>query len=680
MVPLILSYDFIYDFMKQKKYETKYFENVFTKIANTLTVRGYTNNNWFAAETPALVLAAISLEDKKQKDYYLSFFLSRDTVINGIGQLSLPSAVKKWFTPDGHWMEPGGYHNFPVSSLLYSALALEKNGYQIFDKYPTLFDASFVMLKYSFPNYKASSFGDTGRPSESPEMLEIGIEMADKYKLPVLSQLTASMDVLINNKQYKREQSGFLGLLCFLPEIPKSKGADYQWPRSGELDFAACYLQRNGTDYENGLMYVVQGATYNHNHANGMSMEIYGAGYNMGIDPGNGPTYESPMHVQYYTQFAAHNTVTGAAASTCVPVFKGGGGTKNIGRIMLEAMEPKPEKSAVSSLCSFTDTRYNEASTGTKQQRTMAIIRTSDSTGYYVDIYRSDNAKSNEYLYHNIGSEVTFAAMDGSITASKLKDFPISKEPFDPPGFRMIKQYRSSGNMPNGAMALFTMKEDLQHQRIMRVIFPGEVNREFYTAMAPTSGTAQSPYNNKPTPTIICRQEGEAWTKPFIAVYEPSKGVKATGIKQVEVIDKTQPGVFSALKVTNGQGSAQMIFQDIKGEQAKKGSDWGFNGYFGVIGLSSNEVEYLYLGEGSYISYKGFSMSAAKGSSANLTLDGAKYKITCNQTTEIGLPLSGKKKVFIQVGGVKKALNSVSKSNGIVVVVPASKDAVITME
>jgi hypothetical protein len=679
-VPLILAYDFIYDFMKQKKYETKYFENVFTKIANTLTVRGYTNNNWFAAETPALVLAAMSLEDKKQKDYYLSFFLSRDTVINGIGQLSLPSAVKKWFTPDGHWKEPGGYHNFPVSSLLYSALALEKNGYQIFDKYPTLFNASFVMLKYSFPNYKASSFGDTGRPSESPEMLEIGIEMADKYKLPVLSQLTASMDVLIKNKQYKREQSGFLGLLCFLPEIPKSKGADYQWPRSGELDFAGCYLQRNGTDSEKGLMYVVQGASYNHNHANGMSMELYGAGYNMGIDPGNGPTYESPMHVQYYTQFAAHNTVTGAASSTSDPVFKGGGGMKNIGKITLEAMEPKPEKAAVSPFCSFTDTRYKEASTETNQQRTMAIIRTSDSTGYYIDIYRSDNPKSNEYLYHNIGNEVTLSTQDGKPLDLKPAEFPISKVPFDPSGFRKINLYHSAGHQPNGVVALFDLKEDLSHQKFMQVTFPGEANREFYTAMAPSSGTAQAPYSSKPTPTIICRQEGEAWNRPFVAVYEPFQGLNKNTVTQVELMDKSQPGVFSALKIVNRNGNEQMVLQDVIGEKIQNVSDCGFKGYYGVVGLSQKGVDYLYLGEGSYISYKGFSMSAVKGSSANLTIDGTKYMITCNQTTEISLPLSGKMNLFIQVGGEKKSLKTVLKSNGVVVVVPAVKDAVITIE
>ena len=92
----------------------------------------------------------------------MDFYLNRDTVVDGCGQLSLPSASKLWFTPDGHWKEPGGYHNYPVSKLIEAALMLENNGYQIFNQYPILLKASYVMLKYSFPDLTASAFGDTG--------------------------------------------------------------------------------------------------------------------------------------------------------------------------------------------------------------------------------------------------------------------------------------------------------------------------------------------------------------------------------------------------------------------------------------------------------------------------------------------------------------------------------------
>ena len=380
--PMPLIYDFLYDFLRDKKYETSWYETVFEKIASTMTFRGFWNNNWFAAQTPAMVFAALSLENKVRRNYFLNFYLNKDTINGACGHLALPSVVSRWLTPDGHWKEPGGYHNFPISSLLISSLALENNGYNVFGKFPALLQSSYVLLKYSFPNFLAPSIGDTGPVSQSPECLEIGLLMAKKYNSPELAQLMSAMDVLIQRKGYKRESAEWLGLLSYLPEIPSSTNIKYTWPRSGELDFAKCYLQRNGSDKEHGLMYLVQGASYNHNHANGMSLELYGAGRVMGIDPGKGITYEAPMHVDYYAQWAAHNTVVSGAKSGAVPHFKGGGGTKRIGQIELATMEPKAGKAAVSPFCSFTDTRYTDISTNTPQQRTVAIIRNGDSSGY----------------------------------------------------------------------------------------------------------------------------------------------------------------------------------------------------------------------------------------------------------------------------------------------------------
>ena len=171
----------------------------------------------------------------------------------------------------------GGYHNFPISSLLTASLAMENNGYNVFGKYPALLQSSYVLLKYSFPDFSTPSMGDTGPVSQSPDCLEMGIMMANKYNNPVEAQLVAAMDVLIQQKGYRRSQSGWMGLLCYMPSLPSTNGMAYTWPRSGELDFAKFYLQRNGTDRKHGLMYLVQGASYNHNHANGMSLELYGA-------------------------------------------------------------------------------------------------------------------------------------------------------------------------------------------------------------------------------------------------------------------------------------------------------------------------------------------------------------------------------------------------------------------
>ena len=156
-----------------------------------------------------------------------------------------------------------------------------------------------------------------------------------------------------------------------------------------------------------------------------MSMELYGAGTVQGIDPGNGPTYEHPMHVNYYTQWAAHNTVVAAGASTSVTPFRGGGGTKRIGQVELVSMEPSAGEKAISEEFSYTLTKYYDGSTKTNQDRLLSILRIDEKHGFYVDFYRSDNAISNDYLYHNIGDSVILYTQDGKV----LKQDEVSSYP-----------------------------------------------------------------------------------------------------------------------------------------------------------------------------------------------------------------------------------------------------------
>jgi hypothetical protein len=678
--PLILSYDFLYDFLREKKYETSWYEGVFQKIAHTMAFRGFWNNNWFAAQSPAMVFAALSLENKDSTNYYLNFYLNKDTVNGPCGHLALPSVVSRWLTPDGHWKEPGGYHNFPISNLSISGLAMEKNGYNVFDAYPALLQSSYVLLKYSFPNLSAPSMGDTGPVSQSPQCLELGMAMAKKYNNPILPQLTAAMDVLIQKKGYKRETSDYLGLLSFLPEIPSSSGVTYSWPRSGELDFAKCYLQRNGTDINNGLMYLVQGATYNHNHANGMSMELYGMGSVMGVDPGKGLTYEAPMHVNYYARWAAHNTVAAAAASSSVPIVKGGGGSKKMGHISLAAMEPYADKAAVSPYCSFTDTRYTDQSTHTQQQRTMAIVRTSDTPGYYIDIYRSDNATSNEYVYHNIGNKLQLLSSERKALPVTSAVFPISKKPFDPPGFRMIQDYQSTNATSKNLIALFSLNQN-EDNRFMQVLFTGEKDRTFYTGKGPKSGTADTPYRYMATPTLVCRQQGEAWKRPFIVLYEPFRRNNGFTVESIENMVSSYSGDFTALKVFNKDGSQQIVLQSLDKEHLQRDKNWNFKGNFGVINLEKNKLKYLYLGSGEQLSWQQYTIeSGSSDGAANMIVNENELTISCNQQTTIHIAGSLAKKIMIQAAGETKSLHMIKSKEGIAFTIPAINNAVIKID
>ncbi len=597
---LILAYDFLYPFLKKEGYELSWYQNVFEKFASTLTFRGYWNNNWYAAVTATLVYAALCLDDKEKQDYYLQFVLERDTINGACGRLSFATTVREWLTPDGHWKEPGGYHNFPVSNLVKAAFALEKNGYPVFQEYPELFDATYAMLKYSFPNLYASAFGDTGRAYQSPETLEIGLVLAAKYNRPEISGMMAAMTTLIERGIYKRSGADMLGMLAYLPDFPEMEGNAYEWPRSATLDFARFYLQRNGTREENGLMYGVQGASYNHNHCNGMAMELYGCGEVMGIDAGTGPHYEHPLHQNYFSQWAAHNTVVAAGRSSSVP-FSGGAGRKNMGQVELAAMEPMPGNEAVSPLYSFTDTRYLDISTGTQQARTMGIVRTSDSTGYYIDIYRSDNAVSNDYVYHNIGDTLTFTDYEGNPIRMEAADYPLTGE--DYPGFRYFSDVEKVGNVAKSLKATFQARDREGKEIFMHVFLPAS-DKTYFKATSPAVKTAGKQYANRRLPLFTVRSEKEAWTEPFISIFEPSTRKEGGTIVAVERVPELCDHENTVLHVQHADGSAQFVFQGNHEGATVKGRQFCFSGFFGVIAIGSNgKLHDIYLGEGNHIAF-----------------------------------------------------------------------------
>jgi len=597
---LILAYDFLYPFLKKEGYELGWYQNVFDKFASTLTFRGYWNNNWYAAVSSTLVYAALNLDDKEKQDYYLQFVLEKDTINGACGHLSLATTVKDWLTPDGHWKEPGGYHNFPVSNLIKAAFALEKNGYPVFQTYPELFDASYAMLKYSFPNLYVSAFGDTGRASQSPETLEIGLAVAAKYNRPEIAGMTAAMNTLIGRGIYKRSNSGILGLLTYLPDIPAVESKPFSWPRSGTLDFARFFFQRNGTDEKKGLMYGVQGASYNHNHCNGMAMELYGGGEVMGVDAGTGPNYEHYLHQNYFSQWAAHNTVVAAGRSASTP-FSGGAGKKNIGQVELAAMEPLPGNDGISPFYSFTDTRYLDRSTGTNQLRTMGIVRTSDSTGYYLDIYRSDNQISNDYVYHNIGDTLFLSDQHDTPLRMEPTEYPLSGD--DHPGFRFFSNVKKKENISKSLKGAFHAKNRAGDEVMMHVFFPAS-DKTYYTATSPATKTAGRQYANKRLPLFTIRSEKEAWTEPFICVFEPAVGKANSTITSVEKIAELCNGENTVIRVQHTDGSAELIFQGNSAEATVKGNNFSFSGFFGIISLDMDgNLQQLYLGEGDHIAY-----------------------------------------------------------------------------
>ena len=671
--PMMLAYDFLYSFLIKEKYEMKYFQPVWEKFAKTTLVNGYWECNWFAAESCTMMYAALLLDDQSKRDFYIDHFLVKDTIVGGWGHLSLRSAVDIWLTPDGHWKEPGSYHPYPISNLLKAALAMENIGYKVFENYPALFDAASVAMKYVYPNLFNSSFGDSGRSFPSSELLEIGLVFAHKYRPEALPALLACMDLLVQKNYYKRDRMDWFALLCYLPDVKNDKGYSYQWPRSGKFDFAQFYLQRNGIDEDYGLMYSIQCATYNHNHNNGMSMEIYGAGDVMGIDPGRGPYYTHELHKTYFNQWAAHNSVVAAGASASVP-YSDGTGDKAVGQLEMRAMEPVAEADAISPYVSFTDSRYVDKSTETNQQRTMALIRTSAKTGYYVDIFRSDNKIRNDYMYHNIGNSVELLTPGGQPIPMQAAQIELVND--DYPGFRHIANVKATGKYPGDVVALFSLNKDPSAPRYMKAYIPNNANQNYYTGHSPKSRTAGA-YSNLPVPTLMVQTKGEAWQIPFITIYEPYFGKDGSSVQKVTRLSDSATD-YVTLLVDGKKGEQQYIFQGNNlSEEENKNANYHFKGYFGVVSLKNKEIQYIYMGQGKKLAFGDYIIEGQNDDcNVNIDFSGKKINITSNQPVLITINKKGIKTASLNT----QPLQSTRSDSGLTFAVPAVKNGVMILK
>jgi hypothetical protein len=180
------------------------------------------------------------------------------------------------------------------------------------------------------------------------------------------------------------------------------------------------------------------------------------------------------------------------------------------------------------------------------------------------------------------------------------------------------------------------------------------------------------PYRTMPTPTLVARQEGEAWKRPFIAVYEPYIGDNNYTVEKIENIDQSAPGDFSAVKVFSKDGTQQIILQSVKAEESYEKDNWKFTGSFGVINIDKNELKYLYLGEGKEISCGKFAIVSNRPvGSANVIINGNTLTVTCNQETTITINGSTAKTLTLTEAGKNTQLHVLKTKDGISFTIPA---------
>lgn len=538
----------------------------FKKWAENIIANGVPHNNWNLFQADFITKIALVLQDNqayadgKGKQYYLDYIVNQ----NSIRQWSMNKLIDFGFDANSKtWYESPGYSTTVLSSICDFANILdEKAGIDLFKQRPILKEAVKTSAEYIFPNRMIAGFGDT-----HPGYLNTGgIDQVLKYATRHKNKnLISEMNLLKNAVAPKApisEIEAYTSTLFYAPNV--------SW-----------IAMRSGMDKQHDLMASVNASLGNHQHANGISLELYGKGYVLGPDAGIGRTLYSGLdYLEYYSQMPAHNTVVVDGVSS-YPVMMSQHAFKVVASYPEVSKEQPASKklsekklsiqkdSELKDKITYATVSFIEPETQAQQQRTTAIVKTSAKGGYYIDVFRSKKKeggdKTHDYFYHNLGQEMK--VMDAASGLSL--DMKPTEELAFAGGHLYAYSYiydKKSAEMQNSVKTQFVTKilddkvveaMDGQREITMTMWMKKDENRTIFQALSPVNleyeRMPNQPYkvDEQPVLTFVARQKGEAWNHPFVCVYEPSSDTEPGDIASVDYFTPSEPsavGIIVKLK------------------------------------------------------------------------------------------------------------------------------------
>ncbi|TAE29031.1 MAG: hypothetical protein EAZ91_13510 [Cytophagales bacterium] len=674
--PFIAQNSAVYDLGAGKKvpFSHDHAQAVFRTYINLALEQGIINCNWPILESPSLVGNTLALNDPAERDSFLPYYLTKNTP----HQDALQKVGQFYQKHGGNWPESTNYSGAVAGLTTYLMTLLTRfdPSLHLGNQYPQIPFALTTTYYLTYPNKRDMVvFGDGHRSFHLDyHSFEMAYHLGQLENSATLKrEFGALITSGISTKQYSRPAVGKrnygaevynepVELLWFSPEIEGQTKA-YPLPITDELPFAGIQIQRNFSPTNNpadDLMGFVGGASFVHGHASGMNMELYGKGMVMGVKAGRS-AYTTDIHENYYRLFAGHNTVIVNGSS------ESNGGWANLGTNRVEpvAIEPRYRQSGVSANHSFSVSRFlDDRGDGAEatQERTLALIRTSPTTAYYVDLFRSKSAlptQYHDYVYHNIGDTLLVTAPTPAFqlrpdperyAASEQKAWQNNKKARHP-GWHFFKSVNTSGMYPNDVRVSFKANAIRPQPVQMNVFIPGDANREYTSVMAPPTTDSPKAYANRPTPTLVIRQTGEAWTHPFAVVYEPTDANSNGSIQSVEAIRQGDAfkGVTIKSNTSNGLLTQYVIMQDSdEAEFADSKLGIRVKGRYAVITLTdANKLHSIYLGHGQSGSFGKLSLKSVSGkpTAAYLQMESDTPTVKAADTVDVTVE-SGKRVIF----------------------------------
>lgn len=509
-------------------------EAAFKHWADIIEANGVPHNNWdlmqarFIFNVGQVLKPNTAYADRKGQEHYFEIVETG----RSIRQWSLKALTDYGYDPKtGIWCECAGYSQVVLGDLAeFVRLYRTQLGRDLTAQLPIIVKAARANVECLFPDSMTIGFGDTH---------------PDRLRPDIYQKLGIDLSSLHPSRTFAAPQTSWL-------------------------------IQRNGMDRFRSLAFAINGSQGNHMHANGPSFELYGRGLRLGPDAGIGYSlYGGDDYKEWYSQFPAHNTVCVDGISTYAVMMS---------NHPIRILRNDEQQIADGVTAQISEVYFFEPESRSDQQRLVLLITTGDQTGYFVDVFRSRRQdgqdKMHDYFYHNLGQIMhTYDAQQGTL----LPLAPTQELAFAG-GHLYAYSYlfdKMCCTTDRDVRVTYTVHPDPQyltpHARqlwadgdiTMTQWTKGEAQRTLFQCLAPTteglSRVKDMPYNirQQPTLTFVARQEGEAWTRPFVSVFEPSSLVRPGTIARVtfpavEVLD-SKTSSAQAIMVEHNDGTCQLI-------------------------------------------------------------------------------------------------------------------------
>ena len=663
-----MIYDFIQPFLTnlentvydvhsatRKSFDLDTAELAFRRLADEVFDHGGTGSNHSAYEASGALFNILCIENDSIRDVYFNNFMNGTP--NQDGFHTILNTIK---TNDYLWPESFTYGKVTHEVVLHLLNVVDRyrDSLNLVNVHRSTLKGAFLYQNMKYPNKRAAI-----RMGDSRRVKKISCE---NLYLKVLAIAHRRGMNVYKNLAIQRIQGLYNDEQSFIPSI-ENQGLEWENPTklfwgidvdlenhsetveyhsSAKFPHAGIGVLRNyncENTEEHGLMGFIGGAHYVHSHLTGIEMELYGSGIVMGAgsgDPKSNSTRSSDVYRNYHRIYAGHNTVVvnGDSKGTHPGSWK----WDNIlyqNKSEIIGVEPEINMDQtnsdgpfhpVSSNFSFVTVGLDDSVNNALQQRTLSIIRTSETTGYYLDIFRSKSKEENifhDYIYHNYGEQLSLTSQGSNITngigstdqtkyssdLNKVWSYTSTSSAFiEFPGW----QYFKNLNATNQTTQSITGKFDVDKiGASMHFKIPSGVNREYTACIAPPILETESDYKaeqsdptkNDSAQVLIIRQYGEAWNRPFIVAFEPSK-LNST-IQSIENL-KTDSVIVGAkiTSIVNGATITDFIINHENNTQTflSNESEIEFTGRFGIVRVhksteGQDSIIGLYIGEGSYL-------------------------------------------------------------------------------